>query len=394
MNLFSILIADNPEGDLSTETLSPVISRNIASFKACHPDLPHRFFDKHAIRHFLAASMGKDVLWAFDQLLPYAYKADLARLCLLYEFGGIYADLSVYFHGPWNVLPGKISIFRDRAYVAPWIVSNTIIAAPPRFPAIEAAIRMILANCHARNRGTSPLCPTGPVLFGKAIAMHCAPEQIHLGEVTNVAARETTESLVFVDTTDGRMIGYRSKTKAGLSELGLRYGVNNYNDFYYAGVIYAHDFPVTVPADYLQKHGHTKCALINGELAYQGENPTDATDKLLVLGNLLPFTAGAYTIFVDLSAIAAGSVLTLFAAQAEDRKELSRATLRIEHSGPATLSMHFDLPASRNDISIGVAVNRCASLSIKQLRIDRTSAMHDDGGGQTQPTQAMVCTNG
>jgi hypothetical protein len=68
MNLFSILIADNPEGDLSTETLPPGISRNIESW--------------------------------------------------------------------------KLSVFRDCAVIAQWIVSNTIIAAPPRFPAIEAVIKI------------------------------------------------------------------------------------------------------------------------------------------------------------------------------------------------------------------------------------------------------------
>ena len=137
MNLFSILIADGPEGDPPAATLPPTVARNIDSFKAHHPDLAHRFFDRYAIRSFLADSMEQDVLWAFDQLLPYAYKADLARLCLLHEFGGVYADLSVCFHGSWSVRPGKLSIFRDRAFFAPWIVSNTIIAAPPRFPAIQ-----------------------------------------------------------------------------------------------------------------------------------------------------------------------------------------------------------------------------------------------------------------
>lgn len=398
MNLFSILITDHSDDDLSVKSLPISISRNIDSFKSFHPDLPHRFLGKNEIRHFLAGFMDNDVLWAFDQLLPYAYKADLARLCLLYQFGGIYADLSVCFHGNWNVIPGKISVFRDRAVIAPWIVSNTIIAAPPRFPAIETAIRMILANCHARHRGTSSLCPTGPVLFGKAIAMHCDPGQIHLGEVTNVAARESTESLVFVDATDGRLVGYRAKTKAGLAELGIHRGANNYNDFYYSGVIYADDFPVTINADYLYKNGHTACALINGELTYRSEKPADDTEQLLLLGNFLPFAAGSYTVLLDLSGISIGSTLTLFATQLDDKKELSRASLLAEHSNQETLALHVNLPMSRNDIAIAVAVSHSSFLSIKRLRILRARATHDappdinafDDAMQTQPSPAMA----
>ncbi|HYD61876.1 MAG TPA: glycosyltransferase [Noviherbaspirillum sp.] len=397
MHLFNILIADHPEGILPHNALPPAIVRNIESFKAHHPELTHRLLDKYAIREFLANKMGQEVLWAFDQLLPYAYQADLARLCLLYEFGGIYADLSVHFHRAWSVLPGKISIFRDRAVIAPWIVSNTIIAAPPRFPAIEAAIRMILANCQSRYRGTSPLCPTGPVLFGKAIAMHCSPDQIHLGEVTNVAARETTESLVFVDATDGHLVAYRAKTKAGLTELGLCDGVNNYNDFYCAGVIYANDFPVTGTADYVHRMGQTRCALVDGELACVPEHPSGTDLRPLALANLFPFAPGAYTVLMDVSEASAGSMLALLAVRTGDGVELSRKTVEIEQDGPATIAMAFELTASRNDIGIAILASPNTSARIKQLRFLRSVTSYGAPprpsfeDSQIQAVQASPC---
>ncbi|HZW20900.1 glycosyltransferase family 32 protein [Noviherbaspirillum sp.] len=368
MHLFNILISDR-EDDLSLAALPPPIQRNIESFKAHHPGMPHRLYGKNAIRDFLGR-MDKEALWAFDQLLPYAYKADLARLCLLHEYGGVYADLSVHFHRAWDVLPGKLSVFRDRAVIAPWIVSNTILAAPARFPAIQAAIRMIVANCHSRYRGTSPLCPTGPVLLGKAIAMHCTPDQIHLGEVTNVAARDTMESLVFVDASDGRLVAYRAKTKAGLDELGLEEGVNNYNDFHYAGVIYANDFPVTVTADYLQRMGQTSCALIDAELVCDPADPPDAALRPLALANLFPFAAGGYGVLMDVSA-SAGSVLGLVAVRIKDGVELARTTVQLAQDGPATIAAQFDLPASRNDIGIGILASGNARARIRQLRFLR-----------------------
>ncbi len=386
MNLFSILIADHPQENDSGAGLPPAIIRNIESFKAWHPGAQHRLYDREAIRAFLRSSMGKDVLWAFDELLPYAYKADLARLCLLHAFGGVYADLSVHFHGNWEVRPGKISIFRDRAHVAPWIVSNTIISAPPRFPAIEAAIRMILANCRARHRGSSPLCPTGPVLLGKAIALHCDPQQIHMGEVSNAAARDTVEALVFIDAADGRLVGYRAKSRAGLSELGLQRGVNNYNDFYRRGAVYASEFPLTLSAAYLRQHGHTLCPVNGGVLEYRGQLRNDRRSQCVVAGNLMPFCPGRYVVYLDISAAAPGSLLTLMASRLEDKRELARTVHAIAENVPATLAMHFDLPASRNDIVIGVLVEKCAFVSIARLRIGTAFDFPD---GTVPPEEGM-----
>lgn len=368
MNLFSILITDNTRHD--TGQLPPHIARNIESFKTYHPTLAHRLYDRQTIRDFLATSMEREVLRAFDQLLPYAYQADLARLCLLYEFGGIYADLSVCFHAPWNVSPNKISIFRDRAFVAPWIVSNTIIAAPARFAAIEAAIRMIVANCQNRHRGSSSLCPTGPVLLGKAIAMHCSPEQIHLGEVKNVAESERVESLVFVDSTDRRLIGYRSKSQAGLAELGLHEGVNNYNDFYRAGVVYAADFPITFPAGALHVRGQSRCELIGDELVYRPQDAGAGTDQQAVMiGNFLPFNPGTYTVSLEVSKVNPGAQLTLIALCARDAVELARASITIAHIGLEDLSLQFTLSASRNDINFALFVRNCQHLNVSKMQV-------------------------
>jgi hypothetical protein len=372
MNAFSILITD--QAAAAKSGLPPAIIRNIESFRTQHPDASHRLFDQHDIRAFLRDNMESDVLWAYEQLLPYAYRADLARLCLLYELGGVYADLSVFFHSGWPVHPGKIAVFRDRAVVAPWIVSNTIISVPARFPALEAAIRMIVAHCRTRYRGASPLCPTGPVLFGKAIAMHCEPDQIHLGEVNNVSGRNTSEALVFVDTADGRLVAHRTKSMAGLRELGLRDGVNNYNDFYHAWLIYADDFPVTVGAAYLHRHGRTGCPLEDAELVWRGGRPDGTPHEAASCLMPFPFAAGAYRVLLELAPAPAGPVVTLFAAASDAGQLLARVVRQLDGAMPAVVALALDMPVSRNDIAIGILVNGGAGLPplrIRGLRIER-----------------------
>ena len=367
MNLFSILIADQPAIDPSS--LPPVIGRNVASFQQHHPGLAHRFYDQHAIRAFLRQHMEADVLQAYDCLLPYAYRADLARLCLLHEFGGAYADLSVFFHGALPLESGKLVVFRDRAVHAPWIVSNTIIGAPARLSAFEAAIRMIVAHCRQRYRGVSALCPTGPVLFGKAIAMHCEAAQIHLGEVLNVAQRETTESLAFVDATDGRLVGYRTKNGAGLRGLGLHQGVNNYNDFYCAGLIYASDYPVMVRAGYLAQHGAT-AGKMDGEHLVIERDQTDGPPATVLLCHLpLPFAAGAHRVLLDLAEASTGA-LTLVASARASRDALAHATFRAG-PGAGTLAMPLDIAASRDDVVVGLLAEGGVRLRIAGLRVER-----------------------
>lgn len=366
MKLFSILISDHPASDGSA--LPPAIARNIASFREHHPTLPHVLYDQDAIRTFLRTQMEPDVAWAYEELLPYAYRADLARLCLLHEFGGVYADLSVFFHAGLPVESGKMLVFRDRAVDAPWIVSNTIIGAPPRAPALEAAIRMIVANCRRRYRGVSSLCPTGPVLLGKAIALHCEPEQIHLGEASNVSQREAAEAIVFVDTTDGRLIGYRSKPGAGLHGLGLDSGVNNYNDFYYARLIYAADYPVFVDAAWLARHGRTAATLQDGTLVFHGD-PAGGAATVLACGLPFPFAAGRYRILLELAHATAGAVVTL-AAATRTGANLAQVEQRIDRDGHAVLALALDT-VSRNDVVVAILAAQTACLRLAGVRIER-----------------------
>lgn len=376
MQLSSILIAD-PSPDGSATVIPPAIQRNIASFKAHHPGLPHRLYDRPAIRHFLHEEMGSEVLWAFDQLLPYAYKADLARLCLLYVHGGLYADLSVHFTGAWDVIPGKIGVFRDRAVAAPWIASNTILAAPARFPAVEAAIRMILANCRTRHRGNNPLSPTGPLLLGKALAMHCEPEEIRLGEVSDVSTRDGITSLVFVDTHDGRVIACRAKSKAGLSELGMTHGVNDYNRFYYAGVIFAGDFPVSVPAAVLHARGQARGEVRDDLLVCRTAATTTSTTNtahLVVHASLMPFGPGTYTVVLDVASVSRGGVLSLI-VHGDGGAEVAREVRCFagmadgDDDGPLRMAVRFTLTATRDDILFAVTMSNAAQTCLRSLSV-------------------------
>ena len=61
-------------------------------------DCIHYLFNDDACREFLAMTFPTDVVYAYDLLIPTAFKADLWRYCILYMFGGVYMDIKY----KWN----------------------------------------------------------------------------------------------------------------------------------------------------------------------------------------------------------------------------------------------------------------------------------------------------
>ena len=249
MLLISILITDQDGGP---KELPPTVRENIDSLRAFYPGFEHRLFDRAACREIIAKDFDREVLASFDKLKPFAFQSDLARLCLLYQLGGVYADLSVYFFSRWppaNTAAEvssirKLAIFRDFCGVAPWQVANTIIFAPRQHKALEKAIDMICINVKNEYYGCSSLSPTGPDPFGKAIALTCMPEELITGdsvftlpEVRPGSKQMVTEAshcFVFLD----KLCAVKRKRMGGsLSELGIP-GGNQYNDLWLARDVY------------------------------------------------------------------------------------------------------------------------------------------------------------
>jgi mannosyltransferase OCH1-like enzyme len=191
--LASIFIG--PPGRGEDIELPPMVAENIASLKQHHPQLPHRLFGGEDIAEFLEAKFPREVVDAYNALKPFAYKADLARYCILYEMGGIYADLAYLFVKPLPFDGARPIVFRDLIWSATWDTSNSVIAAPPRHKAFECAIDLVCANVKRRYYGPTFLCPTGPTLFGKALATRCDAEDLIAGN-TVVVERKHVQQLV------------------------------------------------------------------------------------------------------------------------------------------------------------------------------------------------------
>jgi len=62
-------------------------------------DCIHYLFNDDECRAFIAREYPSDVLDAYDNLIPTAFKADLWRYCVLYMYGGAYLDIKLQFCG-------------------------------------------------------------------------------------------------------------------------------------------------------------------------------------------------------------------------------------------------------------------------------------------------------
>ena len=65
-----------------SKDLPPKMKENLEKLKQQNPEFEFFLFDDDERREFIATHFEKDVLEAYDTLLPGAYKADLWRYCI------------------------------------------------------------------------------------------------------------------------------------------------------------------------------------------------------------------------------------------------------------------------------------------------------------------------
>lgn len=235
------------------------IASNIQSFRFYHPGFTHQLYRNENARAFIEEHFDRDVLAAYDELVPYSYKSDLLRYCLLFQLGGVYADVSMHFFSPLERAPGgqSIKLFRDLFSQAPWIIGTSLIYSPPRMELFENCIRKIVQNVETGYYGYNPLCPTGPHLLGAQVAEWGKLDAMILGEACSIA-RTHGGSFAGISylSADHQLVGVINKTRRGLAQLGSSTR-NSYTDFYFRRKIYRRELDrpdVWTHRDYRQRH--------------------------------------------------------------------------------------------------------------------------------------------
>lgn len=236
MEISQIFLSDDKDAELSL-----FLKLTTGTVQAAFPEANHTIYTNEALRQFIVDNYDSAVVWAYDSLIPYSYKADLGRFCLLNKLGGWYFDIAVRVANPVD-LGERIEFlaFRDiqRFSYTTWACATTVLYSKSNNIALQTAIEMIVDNCREQYYGITPLCPTGPTLLGAALAANGGNANNVFGDYLELTPTYEQKNRAFV-LPNGTIMAW-SKPSAGgdLTQLGAK-GTNNYNELWAARNVYA-----------------------------------------------------------------------------------------------------------------------------------------------------------
>lgn len=152
-----------------TKNLPPKMKERVDNLKAVNPEFEHFLFDDNDCREFIRTHFAKDVLEAYDRLIPGAYKADLWRYCVLYINGGIYLDIKLQCINGFKLMELTENNHYVKDRLPPLSIYNALIAVQKGSPLLWKAIYRVVFNVKKRFYGKSALDPTGPIMLGNII---------------------------------------------------------------------------------------------------------------------------------------------------------------------------------------------------------------------------------
>jgi mannosyltransferase OCH1-like enzyme len=155
----------------------------VNSITKCNPEFHHYLYDDAECYEFIKTHYDSDVLYAYDSLIPGAYKADLWRCCVLFKYGGVYLDIKYKCINGFsfeNLLDSEYFVKDLYETNNRKAVYNALIVVKPGNAILEKTIKQIVENVRNRYYGTCPLDITGPTMM---IKQFTPSEEKHLGRL-------------------------------------------------------------------------------------------------------------------------------------------------------------------------------------------------------------------
>ena len=178
-------------------------------------DWEYRFYNDDDVLQFLKLHFPPQVLEAYNTLIPGAFKADLFRYCVLFIYGGVYADYDVLCETDLDqAIDPEVGFFVpvdiDRCL---W---NGLIGSAPGHPFMAAAIETVVN--YVRNRYTAVDIMNSVCHEGKVDKFDVSHEDLHLsgpcllGKVVNQVLGRPPQSTYNVHSTYDSILQSRNIT--------------------------------------------------------------------------------------------------------------------------------------------------------------------------------------
>ena len=168
-NFFQISMSDDPDLEFSPN------KNNILDI---FEDIDYKIFSLNKIISLMQNNGDTHVLDAMNALNPYAYKTDLAKYYLLYNYGGWYSDVNNYFTG----YTSNAEIEDDSPFFGFYDIPEhagsefaftiSIFYSISKNIIFKKAIDQIIINTQNKKYGINALDITGPIMFGEIVKKH------------------------------------------------------------------------------------------------------------------------------------------------------------------------------------------------------------------------------
>jgi mannosyltransferase OCH1-like enzyme len=157
-NIFQIFISN----DDKLSNLSNQLIEKTNKVKSVYNDYNYTLYNNSMLLDFLSR-FDNETLNSYNTIKPYAFKADLARYCLLYEYGGWYFDISLApeYKLEFDNLVDALLIKNHRINN----IENCVMYFKPKSQFLLDAIKQINFHVLRRYYGYLPLHVTGPGLL-------------------------------------------------------------------------------------------------------------------------------------------------------------------------------------------------------------------------------------
>lgn len=134
-----------------------------------NPEYSYKYYSDRDCREYIKKYFNKNILKAYDILLPGAFKADLWRYCVIYNEGGVYMDIKFICIKQLKEIIDSDTYFLIDNDRVPHGIHNAFFASASKNPLLLKCIKTVFENVEKKFYGTDCLQVTGPMMMGRVV---------------------------------------------------------------------------------------------------------------------------------------------------------------------------------------------------------------------------------
>jgi mannosyltransferase OCH1-like enzyme len=183
-----------------TDHVTLAVYLNYLFNRLLSPTYAYRFMDNAACSAFVQRHCSPEIFEAYSKLQIGAAQADLWRLLVLREHGGVYLDIDAHLAWPLGL---TIDVERTELYLIHrgGELSNYLIASEARNPRLDLVVEQILENIGCKS-SDNVFELTGPAALQRALSGHDVPTTYYAQ--TCFQGSFTNEFFQYVDHPQGK----------------------------------------------------------------------------------------------------------------------------------------------------------------------------------------------